>query len=1631
MNKENQQNPFPGLRPFYFDDSYLFFGRDAQITELASRLRKNKFLAVVGTSGSGKSSLVRAGLLPELLSGTMVSAGSLWETAIMRPGGDPITNLAESIVQADLYDPDEEEIVSQVRATLTRSGLGLIEAVRQSDIEEGSNLLIVVDQFEEIFRFRGSDDASDEQAAFFVNLLLEATEQSDLPIFIIITMRSDFLGDCSRFPRLANAVNEGEFLIPRLNRDQRKEAIEGPIRVAGGEVSKPLLNRLLNDIGDDPDQLPILQHALMRTWGYWATHSDRDSLDLDDYRATGGMTEALSRHANEVYAALPSDGHRKIAEKVFKNLTEKIDQGRGIRRPMPFGELLEIVQCAEEDLRLVVNEFRAAGRTFLMPAPTREIDSSTVIDISHESLMRVWTRLKDWVDDESQSARIYRRLADTAQLFEEGKAGYYRDPDLQIAMSWKEEAQPNHLWADRYYEGFDRAMQFLDKSYEVARQEEIDRENARIRELESAKALAAEQEKRATIEKRSAKRLRALSAGLAVAGIAALVFLVFAIDSKNEVSNKINELASRSFLRAQELENENDGLKALPWYLDAVELSLGNESLNTKYSKILSEKLSRNFILERGANVEYASDLSLSDDGKILAVSTNLGPLMAENKIIVYSWPDLTKRSELNISGRIFETKVSNDGKYISSISNIESKVWSISNAPNIVFQKPYSGSFSFNTEKLGKYHLFGSKQGLIAVKKNFSGEFLIHDREVTSTSISPNGEIYISVEEVVETASGDISNLNVRRRLRTSEALPTKLVAHKVVGDSFEINFEKKFEGFVGHILFPNASSEGLVFFAENQLSRGFTQLNFINGDASSAKILDYGEQNPGSLNIRAGGDKVLVSSNSGLMHLLQNSSSGWEVSEALPFKSNSITDISSQGLDILTTEPSGMLKLWSAYSQNQTSNTLYGKAEIMDAVFGTAGDKITVAFDNGEIKIFDIPIGKIPVSGTPYQSTISGSRGPWLAVDGVVRSVPSGNNRVTDDFTSTSIETKPGDPNPTWGLKFFNEHKVTEAEIWNRPSALTIPNPNDTYLQRLKNYRVTLKLGDSIVWQEDFFDQVGDMAPHPSHTIKFDEGIYADGFEISIIGPNENNEQILSLSEVQIYSVFENNDVSFGDDLSKYVREVSSHELLADGRMVLSKTEMEAEVFTNLEGESQNNEKVLSKFLKAFNSRSWTVAMSYFNQLSPNQLNSEVYRKAVICCGQLGDLEEAERLLKIYIDSQSLNYRFVIDELYRLNALGVDVSAYITKIISKDDFYQDPSACIRMSLFLVSSQNYSIGDELYTWIEDELSNRGSYAVLKPSESYDLTEAITIEGWFKHDSRGFFSWAPRLVNKFGQAGGDGYCITAAGSGKLIFELSNGSTGESSYLSIELPEYGEWYHMAATWDMQSKQMKMYVNGEQRGDPLEFTGPIGVSRQPLGFATNNFRNMRLDASFSEIRIWDYARSADEIFQNKNKRIDQETDGLVFYGQFSGEENTHTLPWDVIETPSFESTNQLPFGNQTGYLALTGSNSFEEELWLEVILVEHYVKKNEIEKAIGMLKASNFRFRQRGFNPARLGVLSKYLALVKDDNAEFRDRILDRFQPALDNLRNSTDENMAPFLRQLQTIVQQDLAILGQN
>jgi tetratricopeptide (TPR) repeat protein len=546
-------NPFPGLRPFTQEEDYLFFGREEQTLELLARLGSQRFVAVVGTSGSGKSSLVRCGLLSELLGGKMRDAGAAWEIAVTHPGGNPLGLLTEALLDADLYDRAAENTRENLLATLSRSHFGLVEAVKQAGLGEGTNFLLVVDQFEEIFRFHEAGQTQQEMANEFVSLLLEAAAQKEVPIYVVLTMRSDFIGECGQFEGLAEAVNRGEFLIPRLTREQYKRVIEGPIRVAGGTITPRLLQRLLNDLGQQADQLPCLQHALMRTWNVWAERGQEAALDLEDYQRVGKMTHALSLHADEIYDALATDRERQLCRGLFQALTVQESENRGIRRPQRLGRLCQILDVSAEELLPIIDAYRRHGVTFLMPAPEVELTDRTIIDISHESLMRVWTRLRNWVEEEAQAAGIYLRLSESAALYGQGKAGLYRDPELGIALAWRESQRPNAAWAERYRPGFDTAMAFLAASQEASVAEEQAREAARQRELEQARQLAEAQRLRLEQQRRSARKLRKMIAGLAVVAVIAGVACALALVA-NQRANALADKARHNEVRA--LRNE-------------------------------------------------------------------------------------------------------------------------------------------------------------------------------------------------------------------------------------------------------------------------------------------------------------------------------------------------------------------------------------------------------------------------------------------------------------------------------------------------------------------------------------------------------------------------------------------------------------------------------------------------------------------------------------------------------------------------------------------------------------------------------------------------------------------------------------------------------------------------------------------------------------------------------------------------------------------------------------------------------------------------------------------------------------------------------------------------------------------
>lgn len=490
------KNPFPGLRPFSTSEFQLFQGREEQCNELIKLFKKNRFLAVIGSSGTGKSSLVRAGLIPQLLGGYFSNEGRKWKIAICRPGKNPIANLG--IALANLYEKDNSQLqqsYGRFIKALNDDIYGIVEI--NDEITERYNekhsLLIIVDQFEELFRINRAELENENIENHFVNLLLQSATIEDYSIYVLITMRSEFLGDCVRYKYLPEAINKGQYLVPQLSRPQLIDAIEGPVKCAGKKIDRDLVELLINELDqnnlkENQDQLPILQHALMSTYKNALADPNTKTISIRHYRAekVGGMEKALNLHAEEVYQALgdPAAPRRetrkqKIARVIFQALTEENPDQKGGRR---FVELKDIHAVAKEKLGVekaevndVIEQFRDENASFIIPAKTKNsiLRDDLMLDISHESLMRQWVRLKEWIREESESRGIYERLVESSNLNKKEEKNHLRGRELYYTRKWYRDNKIGESWAKRYDKLFEKvyngtnyndAIKYLKKS---------------------------------------------------------------------------------------------------------------------------------------------------------------------------------------------------------------------------------------------------------------------------------------------------------------------------------------------------------------------------------------------------------------------------------------------------------------------------------------------------------------------------------------------------------------------------------------------------------------------------------------------------------------------------------------------------------------------------------------------------------------------------------------------------------------------------------------------------------------------------------------------------------------------------------------------------------------------------------------------------------------------------------------------------------------------------------------------------------------------------------------------------------------------------------------------------------------
>ncbi len=527
--------PYTGLRSFTEEESLYFKGRDLQVDQITALLEQNKFLMVTGASGEGKSSLIFAGLIPNARAGFFKARYTNWVVADFRPERNPVGNMAKAIAEKfgsqaatvetelrrgfssliDLYTNSEFYIDEQ-----DENFQGLTEQEKKNRGRKAANLMVLVDQFEEFFTNPENfyNEAPSQDSQVVVNLLLETARiaiKKNIPVYIICTMRSDYIGQCSAFRGLAEYIGFSQFFVPRLKRKDLKQVIEEPAILSGNRISQRLIERLVYDLSEGIDQLPILQHALSQIW--LAADKGREEMDLIHYAKAGGMPagdlpdqdqilfyrwfelqpeykrkyyqetglgRVIDIHANILYETaweyynlkhpdkpIDQQSAKHIVAIAFSCLT-KIDNSRAVRNRMTLAEITGIINdpaCPLETVAEVLAIYREEGNSFIRPFKTDDQDThrlsaDTVLDITHESLIRNWTKLNQWANQEYEFYSVYLDFQKQLDRWKaSGKARGFLLPigPLTFFENWYNKCKPNAHWIKRYAEIQDDERQAL------------------------------------------------------------------------------------------------------------------------------------------------------------------------------------------------------------------------------------------------------------------------------------------------------------------------------------------------------------------------------------------------------------------------------------------------------------------------------------------------------------------------------------------------------------------------------------------------------------------------------------------------------------------------------------------------------------------------------------------------------------------------------------------------------------------------------------------------------------------------------------------------------------------------------------------------------------------------------------------------------------------------------------------------------------------------------------------------------------------------------------------------------------------------------------------------------------------
>ena len=667
--------PAPGLCPYkglsYFDeaDADLYVGREALTTKLMERLltlaangeaNGIRFLAIVGASGSGKSSLMRAGLLPAL---RWHKATSDWPVLVLTPTSHPIESLATALTKNLASVAATAVLMDDLRQDPRSLDLYVKRDLQNS---EAHYQLLVVDQFEELFSLCRSEE--DRQA--FIENLLTATSAENGQAVVVISMRADFYAHCAAYPQLREALARHQEYIGAMSEEERRRAVEEPARRRHWELEPGLADLILHEVSREPGALPLLSHALMETWQRRHGHT----LTLSGYTASGGVSGAIAETAETVFTDQLNTEQKSIARRIFLRLTELGDEtasGDTGRR----ATFQELVRRPEES---------TATQTVLkMLADARLITTGEdSVQVAHEALIRGWPTLRSWLEENREGFRLHRNLTEAAEEW----LALEREPGLLYRGARLAQAQE---WAISHSDDLNmQELEFLQASIALKEKEAAEREAQRQRELEAAQRLA-ETQTQAAIRLR--RRSVYLMAALGMAAILAALAVSFGQSANQNALQASRNLAaaeqqarlasSRELAAAATNNVEADPQLSILLALEALKRADTSEAQNALHRGILAFHL----IATIPAHDQDVSGIAVSPDGSKFASAGVDGTL----KIWPLSYssdtqslaPILTLENRMDFEPYAYAggntVAFSPDGSQLAAVADRESvKIW-------------------------------------------------------------------------------------------------------------------------------------------------------------------------------------------------------------------------------------------------------------------------------------------------------------------------------------------------------------------------------------------------------------------------------------------------------------------------------------------------------------------------------------------------------------------------------------------------------------------------------------------------------------------------------------------------------------------------------------------------------------------------------------------------------------------------------------------------------------------------------------------------------------------------------------------------------------------------------------------